>query len=271
MIISDYHIHSSFSGDSVEDLNRICKKAIELGIKEIAITDHMDLDVKVVEDDLNFYLNLDEYVPTILKLKEFYKKDLDIKLGMEFGVQKHLGEIGDELIKKYPFDFIISSVHTVDKLLVDQKEFWNDKTRDEAHDKYFFEILKSVENFNQFSVQGHLDFITRYGGLDKKGFIDYIRYQDLIDSILKKLISKGKGIEINTSGIRYNENRFYPCDNIIKRYFELGGEIITIGSDSHKASDLGKDFRRAYDFLESIGVKYISSFDQLDVSFKKIK
>lgn len=271
MIVSDYHIHSSFSGDCVEDLERICKRAKEIGIKEIAITDHMDLDVNGTSNSDDFKLNLDEYVPTILRLKEKYKNDLDIKLGMEFGIQRHLGEIGDKIVKEYPFDFIISSVHSVDKLLLDQNEFWKNKTREEAHDKYFLEILKSVENFNEFSVQGHLDFITRYGGVDKKGFIDYIRYQDIIDEILKKLISKGKGIEINTSGIRYNENRFYPCDNIVKRYFELGGEIITIGSDSHKASDLGKDFKKAYDFLESIGVKYISSFEQLDVSFKKIK
>lgn len=271
MIISDYHIHSSFSGDSVEDLDRICKKAKELGIKEIAITDHMDLDVEGTSNSSDFVLNLDEYVPTILRLKDQYKSDLDIKLGMEFGIQKHLGKKGDEIIRKYPFDFIISSVHSVDRLLLDQKEFWKDKTREEAHDKYFLEILESVKNFNEFSVQGHFDYITRYGGIDKKGFIDYIRYQEVIDEILKNIISKGKGIEINTSGVRYNENRFYPCDDIIKRYFKLGGEIITIGSDSHKASDLGKDFKKAYDFLESIGVKYISSFDQLDVSFKKIK
>ena len=271
MNINEYQIYSSLEGECIEDWDRIWERAKELGIKEIAINDHMDLDVIVTSNSNDFILNLDEYVPTILKLKDKYKKDLDVKLGMEFGIQRHLGEVGDNIIEKYPFDFIISSVHSVDKLLLDQKEFWENKTREQAHDKYFLEILKSVENFNRFSVQGHLDFITRYGGIDKKGFIDYIRYQDIIDEILKKIISKGKGIEINTSGIRYNENRFYPCDDIIKRYFKLGGEILTIGSDSHKASDLGKDFKKAYDFLESIGVKYISSFDLLDVSFKKIK
>ncbi|MGL5054037.1 MAG: histidinol-phosphatase HisJ family protein [Cetobacterium sp.] len=271
MIISDYHIHSNFSGDSIENLDKICKKAIELGIKEIAITDHMDLDVKENYNSPNFTLNLNEYISTILKIKDIYKKDVDIKIGMEFGIQKHLGSIGDEIIKKNPFDFIISSVHSIDRLLLDQKEFWCNKSRDDAHNKYFLEILRSVENFNQFSVVGHLDFITRYGGVDKNKIIDYIKYGDIIDKILKTLISKGKGIEINTSGIRYNENRFYPCDDIVKRYFELGGEIITIGSDAHKSSDVGKDFKKAYDFLENIGVKYISSFDKLDVSFKKIK
>ncbi|MGL5000505.1 MAG: histidinol-phosphatase HisJ family protein [Cetobacterium sp.] len=270
MIISDYHIHSNFSGDSIENLDKICKRAIELGLKEIAITDHMDLDVKENSNNTNFTLNLDEYIPTILKLKDFYKKDLDIKIGMEFGIQKHLGNLGDDIIKKNPFDFIISSVHSVDRLLVDQKEFWNEKTKNDAHDKYFLEILKSLQSFNNFSVVGHLDFISRYG-VDKNKNIDYIRYRDIMDEILKTLIIKGKGIEINTSGIRYNENRFYPCDDIVKRYFELGGEIITIGSDAHKSSHIGNDFKKVYDFLENIGAKYISSFDKLDVSFKKIK
>ncbi|MGL5961265.1 MAG: histidinol-phosphatase HisJ family protein [Cetobacterium sp.] len=271
MIISDYHIHSSFSGDCVEELDRICKKAIDLGIEEIAITDHMDLDIEESSNSIDFLLNLDEYVPTILELKDFYKKDIDIKLGIEFGIQKHLGSVADEIIKKYPFDFIISSVHSVDKLLLDQKEFWKNKTKKEAYERYFLEILESIEKFDSFSVEGHLDFLTRYDKFDKDNFIYYIEYKDIIDEILKKTISKNKGIEINTSGIRYNENRFYPCDDIVKRYFELGGEIITIGSDSHKANDLGKDFKKVYDFLESIGVKYISSFEKLDVSFKKIK
>ena len=231
----------------------------------------MDLDVIVPNSGVDFILDLDRYIPTLLELKDKHKKELDIKIGMEFGIQKHLGKIGDDLISKYPFDFVLSSVHSVDKLLVDQKEFWENKTRDEAHEKYFLEILKSLDAFNNYSVHGHVDFISRYGGIDKKGFIDYNRYRDLIDLILKRIIEKGKGIEINTSGIRYNENRFYPHNDIIKRYFDLGGEIITIGSDSHKASDLGKDFKLVYDFLESIGVNYISSFDQMVSSFKKIK
>ncbi|WP_297597833.1 histidinol-phosphatase HisJ family protein [uncultured Cetobacterium sp.] len=271
MIISDYHIHSDFSGDSVEKLEKIINRAKELELKEIAITDHMDLDIIDGKNGLNFILDLDTYIPKLQELKERHKKQLEIKIGMEFGIQKHLGKKAKEIIEKYPFDFIISSVHSVDRLLLDQNTFWEDKSRDEAHEKYFFEILKSIESYNNFCVQGHLDFITRYGALDKKGFIDYIKYSDIIDEIFKKLIVKNKGIEINTSGIRYMENRFYPSDKLIKRYFELGGEIITIGSDSHKASDIGKDFKRAYDFLQSIGVRYISSFDSMEASFKKIK
>lgn len=271
MFRSDYHIHSKFSGDSSEELERIINRAKELGLQEIAITDHMDLDAKDGSNNNDFKLDLDIYIPTLQQLKEINKKEIDIKIGMEFGIQKHLIELEAEIEKKYPFDFIINSVHTVDGLLLDKENFWRGKTREEAQEKYFLEILNNVQSTDKFSVVGHLDFISRYGGVGKKGFIDYILYQEVIDEIFKVLISKNKGIEINTSGIRYLENRFYPCDDLVKRYFQLGGEIVTVGSDSHKASDIGKDFKKAYDFLESIGVKYISSFDKMEVSFKKIK
>ena len=108
------------------------------------------------------------------------------------------------------------------------------------------------------------------GGNEYRG-LEYKKNQDLIDEILKTLISKGKGIEINTSGYRYKEDRFYPCTDVVKRYFELGGEIITIGSDSHIKEYITMDFDIVYEFLKSIGVKYICGFDKLNPVFKKLK
>lgn len=270
MYLSDYHIHSNFSGDSVEDLENIIKKAKELELKEIAITDHMDLDTGSIYDS-NFILDLNKYIPRLLELKERERKNIDIKIGMEFGIQRHLGKEAEKIIKNHPFDFVISSIHSIDKILIDKKEYWSDKTKEEGQEKYFLEVLNCIKSYDTFSVQGHLDFISRYGGEGKKGFINYAKYDDIIDEILKELIDKGKGIEINTSGIRYLENRFYPCNSLVKRYFDLGGEIITIGSDSHRAIDICKNFSEVYDFLENINIKYISSFDKMKVEFKKFR
>lgn len=267
MLLSDYHIHSCFSGDSNENLENIVVTSLSLGLKEIAITDHYDYDV--VGMDESFMVKFDEYVPKILELKDRYRKEIDIKLGLEFGMQEHLKDHAKKVINRYPFDFILSSVHAVEKIDVSFKEFFIGKTSYEAHEKYFQAILKNLNVFEDFSVCSHLDFITRYGG-EKYRTLDYIAHGDIIEEILKKIIVKGKGIEINTSGFRYGENRFYPCTDLIKRYFQLGGEIITIGSDAHKAQDIGKDFQRVYDFLNSIGVKYISSFKDREVSFKKL-
>ena len=115
-----------------------------------------------------------------------------------------------------------------------------------------------------------MDFVTRYGGPKYRG-LNYKENFDRIDAILKKLIEKGKGIEINTSGFRYKEDRFYPCADIVKRYYELGGEILTIGSDAHVKEYLTMDFKLVYDFLESIDKKYITSFKGMQPIFKKIK
>lgn len=269
MIKSDYHIHSEFSGDSNEKIENIINRAKKLGMEEIAITDHLDLDTN--NNSQLFIFDLDRYVETLLNFKEKYKKELKIKIGMEFGIQKHLVEKAKEIEEKYPFDFIISSIHSIDRILIDRPEFWENLTMKEGHEKYLENVFKCAKYNEAFSVFGHLDFISRYGGVDKKGVIGYIAYKDIIDEILKTLIDKGKGIEINTSGIRYKENRFYPADEILKRYKELGGEILTVGSDSHKAEDIGKNFQDVEKKLESLGIKYISSFDEMEVSFKKIK
>ncbi|MBC2854972.1 histidinol-phosphatase HisJ family protein [Cetobacterium sp. 2A] len=267
-LLSDYHIHSKFSGDSNEELEKIINQAQKLGMKEIAITDHYDFDVINVSE--NFMVNFEEYVPKILELKDIYKDKIDIKLGVEFGMQPHLKDYARNLLKMYPFDFIIASSHSIDRIDVSSKDFFIEKTPEKAHEDYFKNLLKNLDSFDEFSVWGHLDFITRYGGPQYRE-LNYKKNWDIIEEILKKIISLGRGIEINTSGFRYGENRFYPKDEVLKRYFELGGEVITIGSDAHKFEDIGKDFNVAYDFLESIGVKYISSFKNKEVSFKKYK
>ncbi|WP_426710885.1 histidinol-phosphatase HisJ family protein [Cetobacterium sp. SF1] len=267
MFISDYHVHSEFSGDSIEKLENIINRAKEIGLKELAITDHYDFDMKNTPD---FMVNLEKYVPKILDLKEIHKKEIDIKLGLEFGMQKHLGELGKKIINKYPFDYVLSSVHSIETIDVSLPEFFKNKSPEEAHGKYFQAVLDCINAYDDFSVCSHLDFITRYGG-EKFKNLDYKKHWDIIETILNRIIEKNKGIEINTSGFRYGENRFYPCEDIVKRYFQLGGEIITIGSDAHKAKDIAMNFKEVYDFLESINVKYISSFDRREVSFKKIK
>lgn len=134
---------------------------------------------------------------------------------------------------------------------------------------YFENLLKNVEVYSHYSVYGHLDLITRYGGEKFRG-LNYDKQKDIIDEILKIIIYKGKGIEINTSGFRYGENRFYPDTRVLKRYFGLGGEIITVGSDAHRKEDIGKDFNRVYDFLKSIGQNYICLFENMNPIFKKI-
>lgn len=268
MFINDYHIHSEFSGDSKQDLREIFEKAISLGLEDIAITDHLEYDIEGMTD--NWILDLDKYVQTILNYQREYKGKLDIKLGVEIGIQPHTREYLEAQVNKYPFDFVIASTHAINRYDLACGELQKIKNKEQLQRYYFETILNNVKNYNNFSVYGHLDFITRYGGEKYRG-LEYKKNADLIDEILKILISKGKGIEINTSGYRYKEDRFYPCKDIVKRYYELGGEIFTIGSDSHIKDHLAMDFNIVYEFLKSIGINYICSFDKMKPIFKKLK
>lgn len=267
MILSDYHIHSKFSGDSREDLDEIVKKAIELGLEEIAITDHHD--PVSPHEPLGFVLDLEKYFEEIGNLKERYKKEIDVKIGIELGVHQPMYKEAERMIKAKEWDFVLCSHHTVDNFDVSLPEYFVGKNKYEAQNRYFQAVLDSVKNFQEYSVMSHLDFISRYGGEGFKG-LKYSDHYEIIDEILKTIIEKNRGIEINTSGFRYGENRTYPDFEVIKRYYQLGGEILTIGSDSHKKEDLAKDFQKVYDFLKSIDVKYISSFTKRENSFKKI-
>lgn len=268
MIFSDYHIHDNFSGDSVEDLENIVNQALKIGLKEIAITDHFEYDM----DDLSseWDIDLDIYVKTISELQKKYKDKIVIRIGLEVGAQPHTKDYIEGVLSKYPFDFIIISSHGINKKDIAYRKFFLGKTRREVQKLYFETVLKNVELYNNFSVYGHIDFITRYGGEEFRK-LEYEDNKKIIDKILKTLISKKKGIEINTSGYRYGEERFYPSKEILKRYFELGGKILTVGSDSHRANDIAKDFDMVEKYLLDIGVKEICSFEKMEPTFKVIK
>ena len=267
MIISDYHVHSEFSGDSIQNIDELISKAISMGLEEIAITDHLEYDMEGIPG--KWILDLESYTQKIGIMKEKYRKDIEIKLGVEIGIQPHTKEYLEEKIKMYPFDFVINSSHAINRIDLAFGEIQEGRTKEEVQALYFDNVLKNVELYNKFNVYGHLDFITRYGGDAYKG-LNYEIQRDIIDEILKKIISKGKGIEINTSGYRYREDRFYPYIKVLNRYFELGGEIITVGSDAHKKEDVAKDFDIVYDFLRNAGKKYICSFKKMEPIFKKI-
>lgn len=266
MFLADYHIHTNFSIDSEAPMEEMIKSAINRGMKEIAITDHADFDTK-------YYPVPDytEYIPYFNNLKEKYKDKIQMQLGVEIGLENKWADRINEFANKFDFDFIIGSSHatTTLDLYFDQKEYFKDKTKKEAYTTYFEEILKNIEACPRFNVYGHIDFISRYGMYDDNS-LKYEDYSDLIDACLKSLIEKGKGIEVNTSGFRYGINGTYPSLTILKRYKELGGEIITAGSDSHKPEDTADHIDYAYNLIKEAGFKYVSVFRKQKPEFVAI-
>lgn len=273
----DYHVHTDYSDDSVYLMEDCIKDAIEMGIQEIAITDHVDYGIKVDWDEGKEIVyrggepiaNVDypKWEKELRHLQEKYKDQINIKMGMEFGIQMHTIEKFQKLFDRYPFDFIILSVHQVE-----DKEFWTQdfqkgRTQKQYNERYYQEMLDLVKNYKNYSVLGHMDLIVRY---DKQGVYPFDKIKPFIEDILKIVIEDGKGIEINTSYHRYGLNDMTPSKDILKLYKELGGKIITIGSDCHKKEHLGAYIEEAKDELRKLGFEYYCTFENMKPIYHKL-
>ncbi len=266
MFIADYHLHTNASSDSKASAESMIDKAISLGLSEMALTDHVDFD------DRYTYTNYNEYIPNFIKLQEKYEGKIKLVLGVEIGLENMLKDRVNEFAVSFPFDFIIGSSHCVKKydLYFDREKFFSlFGSKKEAYTTYFTELIKNIKECKTFNIYGHIDFINRYGTYEDNS-LSYSDYSDLADTALKLLIEKGKGIEINTSGFRYGLGQPHPSFDFVKRYKELGGEIITVGSDAHRPEDIAANFTAAYDMLKAAGFKYLTLFRYQKPTFTKL-
>lgn len=281
---ADYHVHTSFSDDSVYAMEDVVRDAVKNGLDEICFTDHVDYSVKRDRDDERGIeyrkggkgesdliplqnVDYDAYYSEYLRVKEEYASKIRLRLGLECGVQSHT--VGDylALFPRYPFDFIILSIHQVG-----DREFWNGeyqkgRTQRQYNEGYYEEMLKVMKEYRAYSVLGHLDLITRY---DSMGRYPFEKIKPLVTEILGTAIADGKGIEINTSSRRYGLDDTTPSRDILKLYRELGGEIITIGSDSHKREHLGAYIDESMELLRALGYRYFCTFEKMKPIFNPL-
>ena len=234
----DTHIHTAYSPDADKKatFQRYIDKAVDLGLKELTFTDHVDFDA--VHPLFFNMIDYDTYIKDFNEVKKMSK--IPIKLGVEIGYQEHMTTEINTFIDKYPFDHVILSIHYIEKKDLYTKEYFKRKTKKEAYSIYFDTCIKAVLEIPNFTVFGHLDYITRYSEM---GDYLYTDYQEQIDTLLNLIIKNDSGIEINTSGFVVGENP-YPKYQVIKRFKELGGTFITMGSDAHNIEELGRSFTK---------------------------
>ena len=204
----------------------------------------------------------------MIELQEEYRDQIDIRIGAEIGMQPYLAEYYQDFMAQHPFDFVIGSVHSVLEHDV-ALDFFQKHSDPEGYKIYFEEMLQDVQKIKSYDVLGHLDYIVRYSNQGSKGF-DLNDYMDIIEEILKQVIAHGKGIEMNMSGLKYGLGAPHPQPEIIKRYRELGGEIITVGADGHIPEHIAYDYHLADDILKSCGFKYYTEFKGRKPLFVKI-
>ena len=258
-ILWDCHMHSSFSADSDTPMEVMIHRAVETGLQGITFTEHLDPDYPVTPDNLDFSLNIPAYKEKLAELSDIYKDKIQVRFGIELGLQMHLGEYFDSLLSQTPFDFVIGSSHLVHGYDPYYKEYFKGREESACYREYFESILENISAYDGFDVYGHIDYVVRYGPNRNREY-SYGRYKDILDEILKKLISMGKGIELNTGGYHYGLGEPNPCTAVIRRYRELGGEIITIGADAHTPDKIACAFDKAASVLEACGFRYYTIF-----------
>ncbi len=273
----DYHVHTRYSDDSSYMMEDVIKDAIEKGIEEICITDHVDYGIKYDWDEVETMVYRDgmplanvDYVnweKELKSLQEKYKRQINIKMGMEFGMQVHTIDRYQQLFHRYPFDFIILSVHQVEDQEFWTQDFQKGRTQQEYIERYYQELENLVTLYKDYSVLGHMDLIVRY---DENGLYPFDQIKPMIQKILNIVIKDEKGIEVNTSYHRYGLNDMTPSRDILKLYRDLGGKIITIGSDSHKKEHLGAYIQSAKDELKKLGFEYYCTYEQMKPIFHRL-
>ena len=283
-MLADYHVHTDYSDDSTYPMEDVVTDAIERGLDEVCFTDHVDYGVKRDWDDplgvvyraggpgepeRMAIANVDypRYVAQISELQARYGNRIRIKLGLEFGMQVHTIPQYEKLFSSYPFDFIILSIHEVGDKELWTQDFQRGLTQPEYNERYYEAMLEVVRTYHDYSVLGHLDLITRY---DLAGVYPFEKVRPIIEEILKVVIADGKGIEVNTSSHRYGLSDSTPSEDILRLYHELGGEVITIGSDSHAPEHLGAYLAEAQDQLRSLGYRYTCTYEGMKPTFVRL-
>ncbi len=279
-MLADYHVHCEFSDDSVYPLLAVCRDAADLGLAEICFTDHVDYGIKpdvdefrrdpscapIVDGEPVTNVDYPRYFAAIDEAREKFAGELTIKAGLELGVQSHRVDQNHALFKAWEdkLDFVICSIHEVGDLEFWTGDFQRGRTQAEYNMAYYEELLRVVQTFKDYSVLGHLDLIRRY---DPAGEFPFEKTRDVVAAILEQVIADGKGIELNTSSFRYGLPDLQPSCDVLRLYRDLGGRVLTLGSDSHKPEHLGAHIEECHGRLRELGFTEFCTFDRLHPSW----
>jgi histidinol-phosphatase (PHP family) len=248
------------------DAEEACEASLQLGLEGIAFTDHLDYDYPGEE---SFLIDFDEYFKRMSCISEKYSGRLRIMKGVEVGIQPHVINESLEVINRYPFDYVLASVHIIDRMDPYTGEFYRGRTKHEAYRRYLEEIYYMVCNLQSFDMVGHFEYITRYCNYADRT-LRYADHSDMFDMILKELVEHGRGFELNTSTFKN-----YPADTeydteVLKRYRDLGGELICLGSDAHRTENIAVRFDYFSQLIREAGFRYTVHFEDRKPVFDKL-
>lgn len=259
----DFHIHSRVSFDGHDTGAQLAQAAVKAGLKEICFTDHRDFLRGAREQTMQF--DLEAYSAEYDSLEI---PGLIIRRGVEYGLYEDNQERMRKELNARSYDFVLGSVHFVDDIDVYFPEYWQGKTIWEAQRHYFETMLECVRVHEDFDVLAHMTYLHKGAGSPVKTPLPYEDHREIIDEILRILAAKGKGLELNTSGLD-RCGGFLPTPDYFRRFKELGGEIVTVGSDAHRSDRVGQYSKDACQVLKEI-FGYVCTFEGRKPVFHKL-
>jgi histidinol-phosphatase (PHP family) len=275
MILYDTHVHTEFSTDSQTPLSDQLDAAVSHGLKGICLTDHMDYEFPKEQygdfasgSSAPFVFDLTEYTDAIQRFRPRYPK-LEIYTGVECGLQllPKVIEKNTLLAERDDLDYLIGSLHLADGKDPYYPSFWENRNPSVCVRHYFELVYDNITQFHSFDSLGHLDYIVRYA---PDTFVYRPEeYQDIIMEILRFLVQHDIALEVNTSGWK-SSSFSNPHPSVLEWYRELGGYLVTIGSDAHAAEYLGFSFEKAAKLLQNVHIEEYVTFQRHRPVFHKI-
>lgn len=254
--IVDMHAHTIHSFDGHYSVDEMIESSIEKGIKIVAFTDHVEMDLFRKN---HFDKTADEAFADILRAKEQYKDRIEVCVGVEMGEPTYDLAESEALIASKDYDIVIGSIHNLRKT----PDFCElDYNKDNVYsllDDYFREI-KMLAEWGKFDTFAHLTYPLRYIVGEHHIDVDMTRYQKDIDEIFSLLTEKDKPLEINTSGLRQPIGRTLPDESYVRRFKELGGKHVTVGSDSHFVEHMGAGIEQGMQIAKNCGFDSVLIF-----------
>ena len=270
MILTDFHTHSNCSVDGTASMYEMASAGAQKGISIMCVTDHVDIDnFETGNRQPDCFGHWGKMQSQYADAVERLGGCIDFRLGIELGEANHYKEDSLRIAQTKGLDFIIGSLHNVrntpDFFCIDYK---SPEECGNLIDKYIEEHFELVK-LGCFDVLGHIGYTKRY--MKRKGFdIGLSGFEDRLGELFKLLSESGKGIELNTSGLRDGTGSTFPEKSILKLYREAHGEIITVGSDCHRTEDVGANILDGYELLREAGFKYFTVFKDRKPEFIKL-
>ncbi len=259
----DTHTHSQFSPDSKTTVLELLGRARETGAAGIALTDHLDLDAPRNPGLFEFSIAAQQQAIAQAEREVFPGGERKVLRGIEIGLQP--GESlqhSKDYISGHEFDQIIASIHFVDGEDPYYGNYYEGKDFRRAYSRVLELVYLTAKQFGDYDVIGHFDYVARYAPYDVKD-IRYADFPDEMDAILKMLAQDGKALEINTKTYAMHGSHLQVLDEmILHRFKELGGEFITLGSDSHESERLCDKFPRFFQVCQRCGFPRLTYFER---------